>query len=78
MSMGAVEAFCDRCGNIIRGFEVKNEDGVVIGTCGFYYMTNSVWEHYRTGDEAVICDQCMRADQRYQADYEEMLKQDEP
>ena len=54
---------CDRCHKTVQGLESY------MGTSGFYHMSG-FWGLYRESpDENVICDECMRKNERYKRDY---------
>lgn len=67
--MVAVQAFCDRCGELLHGYEIADE-----GTTGFYRVDSGIWQRYAREGEAILCDKCMQNDPRYREDYESMLR----
>lgn len=67
--MVAIQAFCDRCGNLVQGMELPE-----VGTAGFYRVDMGIWNRYARENEAILCDKCMQNDPRYREDYEDCLK----
>lgn len=63
--MGVIQAFCDRCGELIQGLEIEGR-----ATAGFYRVDNGIWRRYANEGEAILCDKCMQNDPRYREDYE--------
>lgn len=60
-----VRVTCDRCKSQINGLEIPGH-----ATAGFYRTgAGSMWSKYADEGEDVLCDSCMQADPRYEADY---------
>ena len=59
----SVVVACDRCHKTVSGLESN------MGTSGFYRMAG-IWGLYREADdENVVCDECMRKNEKYKKDY---------
>ena len=59
----SVSVACDRCHKTVHGLESS------MGTSGFYRMAG-IWGMYRESDkENVVCDECMRKNEKYRKDY---------
>lgn len=62
--MAKVTVKCDRCGATVEGLRAEGVTG------GFYDVAPpSTWAQYANEGEAIVCDECMFADPRYQAVY---------
>ena len=60
-----VTVVCDRCHNTVEGYEISGS-----GTGGFYRTEDPRgWGRFANPGEKVVCDVCMQADPRYQAEY---------
>lgn len=64
----AVTVICDRCHKKVDGYEIDS-----YGTGGFYRTDNPLgWGRFANPGEKIVCDLCMRADPRYQAEYPQL------
>ena len=66
--MEPVTVVCDRCKQEIEGLEDKAKTPLGFATAGFYRAKHG-WDVYMNDGESVVCDDCMFADPRYQAEY---------